>query len=79
MDNNITYLKTDDDKIINETCIIWVKKINECLDVCTKSIGCHGDFVDTHKICKKNNKDSYDKLNKHFEYKSNFDFTPSSV
>jgi hypothetical protein len=67
--NNFTignsYIKTDDNKIINEIHIRWVKKMSDCLQVCTKSIGC--DTVDTHKICKSNNIESYNKLNKHFE------------
>jgi len=62
--NSETYIKTDGNKIINEKCIRWVKKIDECLVICTKSIGCGGG--DTHKICKINNSDTYNKLNKHF-------------
>ena len=27
----ISYLKADDNKIINEKCIRWVKKIDQCL------------------------------------------------
>ncbi len=68
MDNrHPVYIKTDDNKIINEQHIRWVKKLNECLEVCTKSIGCNVDSKDTHKICKLNNLNSYNKLNKHFE------------
>jgi hypothetical protein len=66
MDNTV-YLKTDDNKIINKKCIRWVKKMSECLEVCTKTIGCDIDTGGTHKICKLNNQDSYDKLNKYFE------------
>ena len=65
MENNQTYIKTDNNKIINEKCIKWVQKMGECLDVCTKSNGCY--VRDTHKICKLNNVDSYNKLNKYFE------------
>lgn len=61
-----SYLKADDNKIINEKCIRWVKKIDQCLHVCNKSEGCDIG-IGTHKICKSNNPDSYDKLNKHFE------------
>lgn len=64
MENTI-YLKTDDNKIINEKCIRWVQKMSECLIVCTKSNGCNAQ--QTHKICKLNSLDSYNKLNKHFE------------
>ena len=59
------YLKTDDNKIINEKYIRWAKKMSECLEVCTRSIGCKGDG-DTHMICKSKNLYSYNKLNKHF-------------
>lgn len=68
-----SYLKTDDNKIINESYIRWVKKMDDCLRVCTKSTGCDiketkkDTGKDTHKICKINNLDSYNKLNKHFE------------
>ena len=69
MENNKTvYFKTDNNMIINENCIRWVKKMNDCLEVCIKTSGCslyHN--TDTHKICKLNNPDSYNKLNEHFE------------
>ena len=63
--NKVSYLQTNESKIINENQIRWVKKINECLEVCTKSTGC--DTYDTHKICKSNNQDSYNKLNQFFK------------
>lgn len=62
-----TYIKTDDNKIINKKHIRWVKKMNECLQVCTKSIGCDIDGNrTTHRICKTVSPDSYNELNKHF-------------
>ena len=70
-----TYIKTDDNKIINEKYIRWVKKMSECLEVCSKSNGCYGSGSsfsssgDTHKICKINNLESYNKLNIFFEEK----------
>jgi hypothetical protein len=64
--NNTVYLKTDDNKIINEKHIRWVKKMNDCLEDCTKSIGCDIYTGGTHTICKLNNLDSYNKLNKYF-------------
>jgi hypothetical protein len=68
MENNKTlYLKTDDNKIINKKCITWVKKMSDCLEVCTKSTGCDIASGGTHKICKLNNPNSYNKLNKYFE------------
>ena len=68
MENNQPkFIKTDDNKIINENCIRWVKKMNECMEVCNKSTGCIGNGRGTHKICKLNSPSSYDKLNKFFE------------
>ena len=61
------FIKADNNKIINERCIVWVTKMDDCLDVCTKSTGCNVIRGDTHKICKLNNSDSYNRLNKHFE------------
>ena len=60
-----SYIKTDHNKVINEKCIRWVKKIDECLEVCIKSNGC-AIYAHTHTICKINNSDSYNKLNKLF-------------
>jgi hypothetical protein len=53
MDNN--YIKTDNNKIINERCIRWVRKMDECLYICTKENGCSinidkGYFLETHKL-----------------------------
>ena len=64
MENN--YIKADDNTIINEKCIRWVKKMSECLEVCSVSTGCNVKY-NTLKICKINNLDSYNKLNKYFE------------
>ena len=63
----MNYIKVDNNKIINENCIRWVKKMDECLEICTKSTGCNSITGDTHKICKANNEASYNKLNKLFE------------
>lgn len=41
--------------------------MSECLEVCTKSVGCGEGTSDTHKICRINNLDSYNQLNKYFE------------
>jgi hypothetical protein len=62
-----TYIKTDNNRIINEKYITWVKKMNDCLEVCVKTDGCSIRSGETHKICKFNNPYSYNKLNKHFE------------
>jgi hypothetical protein len=67
MENQKSYLKADDNIIINEKMNRWVKKMDECLEVCTRVDGCSVTSGTTHKICKLNNSDSYSKLNKQFE------------
>ena len=62
-----SYIKTDDNKIINEKYIRWVRKMADCLEVCTKSNGCAIELGQTHKICKLNNPDSFAKLNQQFD------------
>ncbi len=66
MGSKQSYIKSDNNTLINEKCIIWVKNWGECLEVCTND----DDrlYQNTHKICKSNNLDSYNKLNKYFEY-----------
>ena len=66
MENN-QYIKADDNTLINEKYIRWIKKMSDCLEVCTKSSVCDIRNGDTHKICKLYNFDSYNKLNKNFE------------
>jgi hypothetical protein len=67
MENNKnSYIKTDDNKVINEKYIRWIKKMNECLEICTKFDGCT-EKKNTHPVCKLNSPVSYDKLNKLFE------------
>lgn len=65
MENNKEWLKTDANIVIHEKYIIWIKKMSDCLEVCTKTSGCN--MEGTHRICKIYNPYSYDKLNKHFE------------
>jgi hypothetical protein len=66
MENKTTYIKTDDNKVLKEKYIRWVKKNGDCMAVCVKSNGCVLNR-DTHTICKMYNLDSYNKLNKLFE------------
>jgi len=70
MDNSktkklISYIKTDDSMIVNEASIRWVQKMDECLEICTKSDGCKAG-VNTHRVCKLYNPNSYSKLIMHF-------------
>lgn len=63
--SSVRYIRTDNNKIINERCIRWVKKIDDCLEICTKNTGCSAPST-THTLCKINNYDSYTELNAHF-------------
>ena len=68
MDNKIdnkNFIKADGNTMINIKYIRWVKKIDECLQICTKSNGC--DKYSIHDLCKYSNYDNYIKLNKLFE------------
>ncbi len=63
-----TYIKADNNILINEKCISWVAQMDECLIICTKKDGCDiRDKRTTHKICKINNPDSYDKFMPNFK------------
>jgi hypothetical protein len=62
-----TFLKTDDNKVLNESYIRWIEKIGECMEVCTRSDGCNVLLGSTIRVCKKYNPTSYEKLNKYFE------------
>ena len=65
--NKTVYFKTDNNIIISERSIRWVSKMDDCLEVCIKISGCNVNSGDTHKICKLNSVDSYNKLNTYFE------------
>ncbi len=71
MENNATinansYIKTDEMKVINERHIRWIKKMNDCLEICMKPKGC-AIGKDTHRICNLYTPDSYNKLNSLFD------------
>ena len=66
VNNQVSYIKTDDNKILNEKCIKWVKKMDQCLEVCIRTNGCRVG-LNTHVICKSINEEGYNKLNKHFD------------
>ena len=64
---NTEFIKIDNNKVINAKCIRWIRKMDDCLEVCIKSTGCRIEARDTHRVCKLYNLDSYNKLNKYFE------------
>ena len=47
--NSTSYIKTDDNRIINEKCIRWVKKMSDCLHLCTFKT----PIIDVKKITKR--------------------------
>ena len=49
-----SYLRAEDNKILNETYIRWVKKVGDCMEVCTKADGCYL-YGNTSQICKATN------------------------
>ena len=63
------FIKVDNNTIINANMIRWVKKMDECLAICTKSTGCNTfDMIsDKHYICKSINPNGYYKLIQYFE------------
>ena len=63
---NVSYVKLDANTMINENCIRWVKKLGDCLEVCAVPNRCNLKY-NLLSICKADNLDSYNKLNKHFE------------
>ena len=62
---NPIFIKVNENKLVNIKKICWIKKYKECMYVCTKSNGC--SIFNSHEICKKNNMDSYFKLDKYFD------------
>lgn len=42
------------------------QKMNDCLEVCIRTNRCRVG-VNTHEICKSNNPESYNKLNRQFD------------
>lgn len=57
MDDNYNsmFIKADNNRIINKKSILWIQKIAECMEICTKRDGCIPK-QDTHHICKDINK-----------------------
>jgi hypothetical protein len=65
MENNkSSYIKTDENKFINENTIIWVKK-SDCIEIGAIPKG--SSFIDTYIMCKINHTDNYNKVNNSIE------------
>lgn len=64
-----SFIKIDNNTILNIKYIRWVKKMDECLEICSKMDGCsnYKKHKDTHTLCKINNADSYNEFIKFFK------------
>ena len=61
-----TYIKADNNIVVNEKYIRWIKKIDECMNICSRMNGC--DVTDgSLRVCKLYNPTSYNKLNTLFQ------------
>jgi len=60
------FLSIDDNILINERCVRWVKKMDECIYVCDKLYGCN-DVNGTYKICKETNPRNYEVWSQKFQ------------
>lgn len=69
-DNNIEekFIKSAGNKLINTKYIRWMKKMDDCIYICSMMNGCNTLNNDNlHQVCKEINNDSYNKLNKFFK------------
>jgi len=64
MDNK-NFIKADNNVIVKKQSIRWMKKMDECILICSKSTGC--STADAHRVCEINNSVSYALLNKQFQ------------
>ena len=65
--NKPSFIKVDNNVILNIHCIRWVKKMEECLQLCSKPNGCAHNSMETHTVCKITNPVSYNRLHRFFE------------
>jgi hypothetical protein len=68
----ISFIKMDNNIAVNKMYIRWIRKVNDCIEVCSKQTGCDMtkqniiNSTDTLKICRVNNPENFDKLNQIF-------------
>lgn len=67
------FLKTDDNTCVNENAIYWMRKLDKCIYVCTRSVGCgyHPIQGHTHKICEDVSTESFRHLLTQFQTPTN--------
>ena len=59
---NLPYIKVTNDKLINQNAITWIRRIEECMHICTRTDGCDVEKT-SHKICKYDNPTGYNRVN----------------
>lgn len=62
---NPSYIKVTNDKLINQQSITWIRRIEECMYICTRTDGCDLEKT-SHKICKFDNPSGYNRVNRLF-------------
>lgn len=62
------FIQINEHTIINESTIRWIKQMNECMYICSKSDGCI-IHLDTHSVCKNIKPILYNKLKNRFSEK----------
>lgn len=69
LNNNskVHYVKVNDNMIINENHIRWIKRMKECLEICTRANECSIQHGETYRICKADNYENYMKLSKYLD------------
>lgn len=64
--NNENFIKVDGDRILNVNFIRWIKKTDECFNICSRMDGCYSSentiSINTHSVCKSTNSESYHKI-----------------
>jgi len=64
--NNENFIKVDGDRILNVNFIRWIKKTDECFNICSRMDGCYSSdksiFINTHSVCKSTNSESHHKI-----------------
>jgi hypothetical protein len=55
------FLCTDDDIAVNENNIVWVKRIRNCMHICTNTNGCIVK-KNTHPVCQDFQPESFARL-----------------
>ena len=68
--NSSQFVKINEETVINTKYIRWIKTNGKCFNICNKLDGCspsiNASKQDTHIICKTDNSEFYEQINKLF-------------